>query len=208
MSGTPKIVNHCHCSRCRKVRGTAHATNLVVALDGLRYLRGMELLTTYKAPDAQYFSHTFCRVCGASMPRLDETRGIAIVPMGSFDDDPGARPVRHIFRGLACTLGRNTRPIAANSRRAPAAVTYRNRHFGARDRNRRGAAWPRQTFPLRKRNRDVFSLSIGPTGNHSRGYRVTLRHTERTCVFYNETTFPRGASLYLDCRLLPRRTHS
>lgn len=97
MSGTPKIVNHCHCSRCRKVRGTAQATNLVVALDSVRYVRGTDLLTTYKVPEAQYFTHVFCRVCGSSMPRLDESRGIAIVPMGSFDDDPVVRPTRHIF---------------------------------------------------------------------------------------------------------------
>jgi hypothetical protein len=31
------------------------------------------------------------------MPRLDEGRGIAIVLMGAFDDDPGVRPERHIF---------------------------------------------------------------------------------------------------------------
>jgi hypothetical protein len=33
------------------------------------------------------------------MPRLDDNRQIAIVPMGAFDDDPGARPDRHIFTG-------------------------------------------------------------------------------------------------------------
>jgi hypothetical protein len=97
MTGLPTRVNHCHCSRCRKVRGTANATNLVVALDGVRFVRGTELLTSFKVPDAKYFAHVFCRVCGASMPRLDEARGIAIVPMGSFDDDPGIRPERHIF---------------------------------------------------------------------------------------------------------------
>jgi hypothetical protein len=97
MTGEPKLVNHCHCSRCRKVRGTANATNLVVALDGLNYVRGAELLTTYKVPEARYFTHAFCSRCGSSMPRLDVARGIAIVPMGSFDDDPGIRPTRHIF---------------------------------------------------------------------------------------------------------------
>jgi hypothetical protein len=48
-------------------------------------------------PDAKHFTHVFCRVGCASMPRLDEGRGIAIVPMGAFDDDPGVRPERHIF---------------------------------------------------------------------------------------------------------------
>lgn len=97
MTGTPLRVNHCHCSRCRKARGTANATNLLVPLSGLRYLRGSELLTSYKPPDAKTFMHVFCKVCGSSMPRLDENRQIAIVPMGSFDDDPGVRPERHIF---------------------------------------------------------------------------------------------------------------
>jgi hypothetical protein len=97
MTGTPIRVNHCHCSRCRKVRGTANATNLLVPIDGLRFLRGEELLTCYRAPDAQFFAHVFCPTCGASMPNLDAARGIAIVPMGAFDDDPGVRPERHIF---------------------------------------------------------------------------------------------------------------
>lgn len=47
--------------------------------------------------EAKHFTHVFCSACGASMPRLDESRGIAIVPMGSLDDDPGVRPQRHIF---------------------------------------------------------------------------------------------------------------
>lgn len=97
MTGTPTRVNHCHCSRCRKARGTANATNLLLPLSGVRFVRGEELLTTYKVPDAKHFTHVFCRVCGASMPRLDESRQIAVIPMGAFDDDPGVRPERHIF---------------------------------------------------------------------------------------------------------------
>lgn len=85
--------------RRRKARGTANATNLLLPLDGLRYLRGEELLSKYALPQAKYFAHWFCRVCGASMPRFDVARGITIVPMGSFDDDPGARPDRHIHVG-------------------------------------------------------------------------------------------------------------
>ncbi len=93
----PLRVTHCHCSRCRKVRGTGHATNLVAPMDGVRYLAGRELLTEYRDPSAKYFAHAFCRVCGSSMPRLDPGRNIAIVPMGSFDEDPGHRPGGHIF---------------------------------------------------------------------------------------------------------------
>jgi hypothetical protein len=96
MTGTPIRVNHCHCSRCRKVRGTGHATNLLVQLPGVHFVRGEALLTSYRLPDARFFAHVFCRICGASMPRIDEARGIAIGPVGAFDDDPGVRPERHI----------------------------------------------------------------------------------------------------------------
>lgn len=97
MTGEPRAATHCHCSRCRKVRGTSHATNLVTDLGGVRFVRGEELLTKYKHEDARFFGHTFCRVCGSSMPRVDEGRGIIIVPMGAFDEDPGIRPARHIW---------------------------------------------------------------------------------------------------------------
>jgi hypothetical protein len=96
MIGTPGGVTHCHCTRCRKTRGAGHATNLFVPLDGLRYLRGEELLSKYRLPEAKYFAHWFCQVCGSTMPRFDEARGIAIIPLGAFDDDPIARPDRHI----------------------------------------------------------------------------------------------------------------
>jgi hypothetical protein len=50
-------------------------------------------------PAAKFFTHTFCRTCGSSAPRVDPARGIAILPMGAFDDDPGVRVREHIFVG-------------------------------------------------------------------------------------------------------------
>ena len=96
MTDTPRGATHCHCSRCRKTRGTANATNLLVSLEGLRFTRGEELLRKYHPPAAKYFEHWFCQVCGSTMPRHDLERGFAVIPMGAFDDDPGTRPGRHI----------------------------------------------------------------------------------------------------------------
>lgn len=31
------------------------------------------------------------------MPHLDAGRGIAVIPFGGLDDDPGVRPSRHIY---------------------------------------------------------------------------------------------------------------
>jgi hypothetical protein len=88
---------NCHCGRCRKAYSAAHASNLIATPEALRFTRGEELRVTYKVPDAKFFTHVFCRTCGSSMPRIDSGRGIAIIPMGTLDDDPGIRPQYHIF---------------------------------------------------------------------------------------------------------------
>lgn len=97
IDGRPVRAAHCHCNRCRRARSAAHASNLFTAADDLRFTRGENLLASYKVPEAQFFTHVFCRVCGSSMPRIDRQRGIAVVPMGGLDDDPGLRPQAHIF---------------------------------------------------------------------------------------------------------------
>lgn len=99
VEGTPIRCMNCHCSRCRRARSAAYASNLFVGSDGLRFTRGEDLLMSYKVPDAQRFTHLFCRTCGSSMPRIDRDRGIAVVPMGGLDDDPGMHPQAHIFVG-------------------------------------------------------------------------------------------------------------
>lgn len=99
VEGTPTRCVNCHCSRCRRARSAAYAANLFTSSDGLRFTRGEELLASYKVPDAQHFTHVFCRTCGSTMPRIDRGRGLAVVPMGTLDDDPGIRPRAHIFVG-------------------------------------------------------------------------------------------------------------
>jgi hypothetical protein len=99
LRGEIRAVRSCHCSRCRKARAAAHASNLVGAADGLRWLRGEDLLQSYKVPEARFFTQVFCRVCGGKLPRVDFDRGIAVLPLGSLDDDPGRGPEHHIFVG-------------------------------------------------------------------------------------------------------------
>src|SRR5437667_2060040 len=95
----PGPIANCHCSRCRKGRSAAHASNLFVELARFRWLRGEGLLVSYQVPEAHRFTQVFCRTCGASAPRVDAERGRVVVPAGSLDDDPGAREELHIFVG-------------------------------------------------------------------------------------------------------------
>ncbi len=96
----PKWAHNCHCQRCRKIRGAAFASNLFVSLDACRFTRGEDLLQSYKLPDAERFTHVFCKACGSSLPFLNVARGVAVVPMGSLDDDPSHEPDAHIFVGF------------------------------------------------------------------------------------------------------------
>jgi hypothetical protein len=97
ITAPPVRCRTCHCSRCRKAGSAAHMSWLAAPFDGLHFTRGEDLLTTYEVPEARYFTHRFCRVCGSSMPRKDTERQLAFVPMGSLDDDPRVRPGSHIY---------------------------------------------------------------------------------------------------------------
>jgi hypothetical protein len=99
ITGEPLRAMNCHCARCRKARSAAHASNLFISADSLRFTRGEDMLQSFKVPDAQRFTQVFCRVCGSSMPRVDHSRNVAVVPMGGLDDPPPMRPQAHIFVG-------------------------------------------------------------------------------------------------------------
>jgi hypothetical protein len=97
IEGAIEFLRNCHCGRCRKARSASHASNGFVEVDRFRWTRGEGLLEAFKVPDARYFTHTFCRVCGSSMPRVDPQRGVVVIPAGGLDDDPGGREREHIF---------------------------------------------------------------------------------------------------------------
>ncbi len=97
-----KIAHNCYCTRCRRARAAAHASNGFTDFDGVTLIKGGGLLKAYKLPNAQYFTQVFCEICGSKMPRLDRDRNLAVIPLGSLDDDPGIRPMDHIYVAYKC----------------------------------------------------------------------------------------------------------
>jgi hypothetical protein len=95
----PLRIYHCHCTRCRRGRSSAHATNLFVNLSDFAFKRGEELVAQFKVPDAKFFTVAFCTRCGGGAPRISRERGFVSVPAGTLDTDPGIRPVAHIYVG-------------------------------------------------------------------------------------------------------------
>ena len=97
LDGPPLTARHCHCGRCRRARGAAHASNLMVESKGLRFTSGEDAIRRYKVPDAKYFTQSFCGRCGCKVPTVDLGRELAIVPLGSLDDPTPMPPQEHIF---------------------------------------------------------------------------------------------------------------
>ena len=96
---TPTRGYFCHCSRCRKARSSAFATNLFLPADAVRFTRGADRIRSYKLPEAERFGQHFCKTCGAKMPRPGGAGEVTTIPAGCLDDDPGMRPAAHIFVG-------------------------------------------------------------------------------------------------------------
>jgi hypothetical protein len=109
VSGEPKRFYHCHCSRCRKVSGTGHASNLFVQPGTLKWLSGESLVREFKVPEAQRFTNSFCTTCGSRMPRAAAAMGFVLIPAGSLDVEPPITPQARIFVGSraawSCTEG-------------------------------------------------------------------------------------------------------
>ena len=89
--------HHCHCSRCRKSSGSAHSANILVKSAQFQWVTGEELVRRYELPTAEYYCTGFCASCGSSLPWLSRNGKYVLVPAGTLDDAPGARPQRNIY---------------------------------------------------------------------------------------------------------------
>jgi hypothetical protein len=90
-------IGMCHCSKCRKVSGTASNANLMVGRDDLRWTAGQDAIAKFSLPDG--WGPWRCATCGSPVPKLHPAGGAYWVPAGLLDGDPGVRVEGHIFVG-------------------------------------------------------------------------------------------------------------
>ena len=96
---TLNMMGNCHCSRCRKSRSAPFSVQLFVSPDRFRWLSGEDNIDHFSPPGAELFRSSFCRDCGSMMPDIFEETSTVMVPAGSLDQDPGIRPMAHIYVG-------------------------------------------------------------------------------------------------------------
>ncbi|MGE5523755.1 MAG: GFA family protein [Rhodospirillaceae bacterium] len=95
--GPLSAFRYCHCGRCRKASGSAHAANIIVPAEQFQWRAGEESVKRYDLPQAERFSVWFCGKCGSRVPHRIRTRGDYLVPAGVVDDALLERPDTNIF---------------------------------------------------------------------------------------------------------------
>lgn len=85
----------CHCGRCRKGTGSAHASNLFSQSAALSWLAGEAHLKIYRVPGTRH-QKCFCTECGSPLPQRQMNGALLVVPAGCLDTPVKVRPNAHI----------------------------------------------------------------------------------------------------------------
>lgn len=85
----------CHCGRCRKDTGSAHAANLFSSTAEIAWLSGRDKVKTFRVPGSRH-QRSFCADCGSAVPDVQMDGALLVVPAGSLDSAIEKRPDAHI----------------------------------------------------------------------------------------------------------------
>lgn len=88
---------YCHCERCRKATGSAHASNLFMPKEQLRWIAGENNITIFIHKEAENYPRGFCKTCGGMVPRLGRDARYMVVPAGTIENVPPLKPTKNIF---------------------------------------------------------------------------------------------------------------
>ena len=97
IAGRVSAIWYCHCSKCRKVTGSAFHPGALCRSSAFRWTRGEDAIAEWRSPSG--YTTRFCARCGSPLPSALAGGESFVLPVGALDQDPGSRPVRHIFAG-------------------------------------------------------------------------------------------------------------
>jgi len=93
-------VELCHCSRCRRVTGSAFSAEFRVPAERFRWLRGEDRIAAYDAPvlrEPPAYRASFCRDCGSPLPSVFPGHPRVAIPAGLVEGAVPTRAARHIW---------------------------------------------------------------------------------------------------------------
>ncbi len=96
----------CHCTRCQKDTGSAHAANLFAEANTLTWLQGESDVKTYQHLNSMH-AKSFCQKCGSALPTIAESINSVVVPAGSLDSPISIEPTAKIFVSRCANWSKN-----------------------------------------------------------------------------------------------------
>lgn len=88
----PLRAGYCHCTRCQRRTGTAASPSAIANAGTFRIVSGEDHIRRWNAGDGA--DKAFCGTCGSALfGQHPENPEFINVRMGSFDSDPGVRPM-------------------------------------------------------------------------------------------------------------------
>ena len=96
INGPVKDLLYCHCSMCRKIHGSAFRARGRVRTQDISWVKGEGLVKFYESSPGEH--RGFCSVCGSNIFTKFTARPYEVgLSLGILDDDPGSRPLCHVF---------------------------------------------------------------------------------------------------------------
>jgi len=97
IDGRISPIGLCHCSKCRKSTGSAFHAGALCRKTRFRWLAGEDAIREYRTSSG--YTTRFCGTCGSLVPMFQDEGEYVVLHAGALDQDPGSRPVHHIFVG-------------------------------------------------------------------------------------------------------------
>lgn len=99
VSGDLGRIVHCHCSLCRRSRGTAFGSTLFCAPERFRWTRGKDRIRGFRLPPPRTYEVDFCARCGSPVPTVVPDFGLVLIPAGAVDTALRSPTAVHIYVG-------------------------------------------------------------------------------------------------------------
>lgn len=95
VEGSFAYAGYCHCGQCRHTSGSAFSASAGTKREAPRVTSGRESISTYQKGESTVLS--FCKHCGSNLFATRMDTGYVHVRMGTLDEEPGIRPMAHVF---------------------------------------------------------------------------------------------------------------
>lgn len=98
VNAEPHRIHNCHCDNCRKVTGSAFATNIFVDENDLVIIQGEPKSHAHTADSGNTLVKEFCANCGSQLFGHGTGRpGVKNIKVGSIDDARFVQPIANLY---------------------------------------------------------------------------------------------------------------